>query len=588
MGVKHFYLWYRQHFQECMRHTPPPSIDNFAIDLNGLFHLCAQKVFRYGNTKTPRLLGRHMKPTISQLCKEVCHKIEVSRRYVNPKKRLILCVDGIAGLGKMNQQRQRRFRSAQANIDMDFDPNGFTPGTELMDYLTRYIDGYIKTMISTTPEWQDIEVVFSNEKVAGEGEHKIMQYIKQLDKPYETYCIYGLDADLIMLGMLLPVHHVSIFREMEYDVFHVLDIELFQKSLLKLLRWEKEVSVTSTNEKGEMIVTTRKNALFSSKRAIYDFVMLCFLVGNDFLPTIPSMAILDGTIDIIIDLYKKVGERHGHMTKVHPTTKHITFRIHALKIFLTELSKTEKKLLEKKYNEGQSFFPDPLVMKHLQVQGDDGQMDLDFENYKSDYYRYKFNMEKSDIKKLVHLYLDGMTWVINYYVNEIPDWMWYFKYLYAPFLSDMVEHMDDYEPCVFPKSVPVDPFLQLLVVMPPKCKNLLPKTFHPLFEENSELSRYYPTEFEIDVSGKRKEWEGIVVLPPISIKDFETSYQTLKSKVSEKDAKRNIKGKSFLYVYDRDILNPPSLKTSYSIIPEYRVKTTVIRIGSPYPYISNR
>lgn len=561
-----------------MRSTPSQSIDNFAIDLNGLFHLCAQKVFRYGNVNTPRLLGRHMKPTITQLCKEICHKIDVSRKYVKPKKRLILCVDGIAGLGKMNQQRQRRFRAAQTNKDMDFDPNGFTPGTELMDYLTRYIDGYIKTMVSTNPEWQDLEIIFSNEKVAGEGEHKIMQYIKKLDKPYETFCIYGLDADLIMLGMLLPVHHVYIFREMEYDVFHVLDIESFQKSLLQLLRWEKEEKMESTNENGDVIVTTKKNAQFSSKRAIYDFVLLCFLVGNDFLPTIPSMAILDGTIDIILQMYRRIGATYGHMTKEHPTTKKITFRMEALKYFLMELSKTEKSLLEKKYNEGQSFFPDPLVMQNLKVDTDSGKMELDFENYKKDYYKKKFDMDISQIKELVHLYLDGMTWVINYYVHEIPDWLWFFRYLYAPFLSDMIEHMDDYHPCEFPKHEPVDPFLQLLVVMPPACKNLLPVTFHHLFTESSALAQYYPSEFEIDVSGKRKDWEGIVVLPPISLTDFQRVYKDLKQKVPEKDAKRNIKGKSFMYKYDPSIRQPQSLKTSYGFIPEYKVRTTIITI----------
>lgn len=578
MGVKHFYLWYRKHFQECMKTTPPEGIDNFAIDLNGLFHLCAQKVFRYGNVNTPRLLSRNFKPTITQLCREVCNKIEISRQYVKPRKRLILCVDGIAGLGKMNQQRQRRFRAAQANREMDFDPNGFTPGTELMDFLTRYIDGYIKTMISTSPEWQGLEVVFSNEKVAGEGEHKIMQYIRKLDKPYETYCIYGLDADLIMLGMLLPVTHVSIFREMEYDVFHTLDIESFQKSLLKLLRWEKEEKSESTNEKGEMVITTRKNVVFSSKRAIYDFVLLCFLVGNDFLPTIPSMAILDGTIDIILDIYRKVGAEHGHMTKQHPTTKKITFRMPALKALLSELAKTEKTLLEKKYNEGQSFFPDPLVMKNLKVDPKSGKMELDFMNYKKDYYQCKFKMNISEIKKLVHLYLDGMTWVINYYVVEIPDWLWFFKYLYAPFLSDMILFMDDYETCEFPKTCPVDPFLQLLVVMPPACKQLLPSTFHHLFADNSELAQYYPTEFEIDVSGKRKDWEGIVVLPPISLGDFQRIYETLKDKVGERDAKRNIRGKSFVYSYDGRNPYPPSLKTSYGFIPEYRVQTTIIHL----------
>ena len=44
---------------------------------------------------------------------EVCERIEFYFKMVHPKKRLILCVDGVAGIAKMAQQRQRRFKSAK-------------------------------------------------------------------------------------------------------------------------------------------------------------------------------------------------------------------------------------------------------------------------------------------------------------------------------------------------------------------------------------------------------------------------------------------------------------------------------------------
>ena len=69
MGVKHFYIYTKTHFKECLLPRPDKVIDNLAIDLNGLFHLCAQKVYRYGNVTTgPRLLS---KPTLTQLCREI-------------------------------------------------------------------------------------------------------------------------------------------------------------------------------------------------------------------------------------------------------------------------------------------------------------------------------------------------------------------------------------------------------------------------------------------------------------------------------------------------------------------------------------
>lgn len=573
MGVKHFYLHLRSHFKECLLPKPSKPIDNLAIDLNGLFHLCAQKVYRYGNVTTgPRLLS---KPTLTQLCREICNKIDLQRDFIKPQKRIILCVDGIAGLGKMNQQRQRRFRAGKENPNRDFDSNAFTPGTELMDFLTKYIDGYIKMMISTSPDWRDLEVIYSNEKVPGEGEHKIMQYIKQLNKPHETLLIYGLDADLIMLGMLLPVEHVFIFREMEYDVHHTVDINMFKTQLVRLLKWEQTDSENyDPNQPPHERETPGR---FSSKIAIYDFVLLCFIVGNDFLPTIPSMAILDGTIDLILRLYKKIGFKHGHITKQHAQTKKLTFRLNTLKEFFKEMAKFEHKMLEDKYNEGQNFFPDSLVMQNLSPDST-GRMILNFRQYKIDYYRKKFGLEMNELKGLCHKYIDGMDWVLNYYVNAIPDWMWFFPHLYAPFLSDMIDHIDDYTPCVFPKTQPVDPFLQLLVVMPPTSKQLLPLAFHPLLDrEDSPLSHYYPSELEFDVGGKRKEWEAICLLPPVKLQDFVQIYNTVKTKFAEKEQKRNIRGKTFQYRFEQS-QNPMSIRTLYGVIPQYNVNTTVIKI----------
>ncbi|PRW57356.1 sorting nexin 2B [Chlorella sorokiniana] len=174
---------------------------------------------------------------------------------MRPTRLLLLAMDGVAPTAKMNQQRGRRFYAAhlerqKADIEAQvrremaaelgpdgasaiadlqlpaFDGNVITPGTGFMARLSAHLRLFLEQKLACDPDWQHLAVVFSDSSEPGEGEHKILRFIRQQRTqpdydPNTRHCIFGQDADLILLGLLscaacLPaVHepHFCLLRE---------------------------------------------------------------------------------------------------------------------------------------------------------------------------------------------------------------------------------------------------------------------------------------------------------------------------------------------------------------------------------------
>ena len=64
-------------------------------------------------------------------------------------------------------------------------------------------------------EFNQSNIILSDSNEPGEGEHKILQYIKQKKDIFQKQhnCIYGLDADLIVLSLLSGLKNIVLLRE---------------------------------------------------------------------------------------------------------------------------------------------------------------------------------------------------------------------------------------------------------------------------------------------------------------------------------------------------------------------------------------
>ena len=583
MGIKFFFTWVQRKSGQniyalrkgetfpnnaaCKRAKVEMKIDNLMLDMNGIFHPSAQKIFEYGSFKKADgiLLEEEMqkmslperieKQTL--VFEDICRTIEDILRLVRPARRLILCVDGPAPLAKQNQQRQRRFRAAKEAEKSDFtkfDSSAITPGTKFMDFLSQYINWFIRKKISEDPSWRNLEVIFSSEKVPGEGEHKLLNYYRFYGDKSESYCVYANDADLIMLALGTHNEKFFVLRDCMYDdnyEYYILNTPAIAKDLVQEMRFGHET------------------CKFDPDTAVDDFIFISFLIGNDFLPNIPSLEILQKGMEIMFDVYKKVGESYGHLTET-VKGKGVLLRPGVLKIFMGTIAQYEEGILLGKYKKKDMFFEDTLLDKNVRVTG--GRFSLDLPAYKKDYYAVK--LEGADIAEVTRAYIEGMQWVLSYYTRGTPAWRWFYPYHYAPFASEIAEHGGSYDRPRYKLDKPILPFLQLLTVLPPRSAHLLPAPLNRLlYDKNSPLARFCPRNFPIDLSGKKRAWEGLVILPPLEYDEVIRAYSQKIGEVSERDLKRNIVGKSFIYTYSPDFNLFPS---RYGNVPACHAKVRAI------------
>ena len=558
------------------------EVQNLYLDMNGIIHPCC-----HPQDKPPPKNETEMHQAIFAYLDRIM-------QMIRPRKVLYLAVDGVAPRAKMNQQRSRRFRAAQeAKIkktlkekekELDgndsseesshegngvFDTNVITPGTKFMANISKALRFWTAGLLSKKELWSTLTIIISDSSVPGEGEHKIIDYIHRQRTchdydPNATHVIYGLDADLIMLSMGTHEPRFKVLRE---DIFW----EERQKFLARQsggtpVSTSSTTSSLTTNSTNltndptkpfifldvivlreyldvEMRTSITNNRQLEPERCLDDWIMLCFLVGNDFLPHLPSLDIREGAIDTLITIYRKnmANDRlGGHLTK----NGSIDFE--KLGKLLEELGNAEDEILarrmerEQRWLEGQARKQAEeeaaAGTKRKRPEGDlneDDELPTDLvklgqPGYRERYYEHKFGIidpsSADSIKKISDIcdkYLEGLAWVLGYYYQGVRSWKWFYPYHYAPFAIDLAEHLrrDKFLSPQFELGDPFRPFDQLMSVFPIASSDHLPQPFRLLMtESNSPIAHFYPEEFRIDLNGKKFAWQGVALLPFIDEK----------------------------------------------------------------------
>ncbi|KAJ5469989.1 hypothetical protein N7530_007346 [Penicillium desertorum] len=699
MGVPKFFRWLSERYPAIsmlIADSRIPEFDSLYLDMNGIIHNCT-----HSDSDSPTF-----RMTEDQMFIAIFNYIEHLFGKIKPKKLFYMAVDGVAPRAKMNQQRARRFRTAldaenakekaiQQGLEMPkedpFDSNCITPGTEFMQKLTKQLKYFINKKISEDTDWQGVEIVLSGHEVPGEGEHKIMEYIRcsKAQPDYESnvrHCLYGLDADLIMLGLLSHDPHFCLLREevtfgrqvskkpkeLEHQNFYLLHLSVVREYL--------ELEFQELEQEGVL------DFPFDMERVIDDFILMAFFVGNDFLPNLPNLHINEGALALMFKLYKEVLPKMGGYINEQGV-----INVQRLGMLVTALSAVEYRFFEaensdaqwikskkdsnidysssqqkkeltltpsqkeilktvKKYvlnrsekasepldlpptlpardrtfverladelrlswssldNENGDRFM-RLSLPPTQADSDDDEEDEEasmavqriirkyekakvqemtpeeaqkaaqekydakFLQWKDNYYRTKFGWgldNKEEMKKLARNYVQGLQWVLFYYYRGIASWPWFFQYHYAPMISDVNDGLD--ADMNFKLGQPFRPFDQLMGVLPDRSKKIVPTAYWDLMTSpDSPIYDFYPRDFDLDMNGKKMEWEAVVKIPFIDEKRLLDALKTKENQLSADEKARNDFGACLKFTYSPDVnfVYPSSMPGVFPDLPSCR------------------
>uniref|UniRef100_A0A8C1Q185 5'-3' exoribonuclease 1 n=1 Tax=Cyprinus carpio TaxID=7962 RepID=A0A8C1Q185_CYPCA len=608
MGVPKFYRWISERYpclSEVVKEHQIPEFDNLYLDMNGIIHQCSH----------PNDEDVHFRISEEKIFADIFHYLEVLFRIIKPRKVFFMAVDGVAPRAKMNQQRGRRFRSAKEAeekikkalekgevlpTEARFDSNCITPGTDFMARLQEQLKYFVHNKLSTDKAWQGVNVYLSGHETPGEGEHKIMEFIrsettKPGHNPNTRHCLYGLDADLIMLGLTSHEPNFSLLREEvrfggkksqkritapEETTFHLLHLSLMREYIdYEFSELRKKISFE-----------------YDLERIIDDWVLMGFLVGNDFIPHLPHLHINHDALPLLYRTYISVLpslggylNENGHLNLANfekYLEKLSDFdREHFSEVFV-DLKWFESKVGNKYLNEAAGLAAeeaggkdmkkskpsgDSLSLAALDGVGDshstpgregaeedgedDDMFETEFRQYKRTYYMTKMGVEVvSDefLASQARCYVEGIQWILHYYYHGVQSWSWYYPHHYAPFLSD-VRNVSSLT-LTFDLGKPFMPFEQLLGVLPSASKDLLPQCYqHLMTSPGSPIVEYYPQDFKTDLNGKQQEWEAVVLIPFIDEKRLLAAMEPYSHKLAPSEKARNRHTECAVYCFDKEL-----------------------------------
>lgn len=413
--------------------------------------------------------------------------------FVGPTKKIYLFMDGVAPFAKILQQRQRRYKSMylkkiKRQIDPkseyfldSWDTNMISPETTFMKNLSKYIQS---KLIDNNTKYMMMDT-----SSCGEGEHKIVDYI--LNNQVGNICIYGLDADLILLSWVLCIQ-----KGQGIDIHLVREIQHY--GIKKSTKPFHYMNINKLIESFHNDFYSMCKTPFSIDNISSDFIFLTFFLGNDFLPNLFGISLHSNGLNILLDKYIQCKYIIPNFHLTNYKNVHEPIHWNNLLFLFQKLYDDESKILEQFINSYLSYHPKQPDFKNefekklyefeylKNIKSDP--ILINTENWEQRYIKRYFyisnthpSVSKYDMFNIVDNYLCGLLWNFKYYFKLDPKLSYGYNYPYmnTPPLKYIIQRMK--AQCNNPKNIfrfqyflnhpyvpykPIDPNIALSIILP--------------------------------------------------------------------------------------------------------------------------
>ena len=560
-----------------------PCINNLYLDCNGMvYDVVRQMQYTPENTAAYE----------AEMLQRICDSIDACIAILRPTSSVFIAFDGVAPVAKLNQQRERRYKSwylgemeAQRRRDHNkitqkggqkggrveppkpaWNTSSITPGTKFMnalhDKLAEYYDTANPSALNARYNLSGgAGIIVSSSKEPGEGEHKLFEYIRDHASEHAnmTTVIYGLDADLIMLCMshLHISRGIYLYREtpefvksinvaLDEKERYFMDIPEFADAI-----WgEQRHGLTSVphTPSGALIptITHWEGGVRGTHGSPMDYIFMCFMLGNDFMPHFPALNIRTTGIASLMEAYRAT---MGPAETIIHTTSSGEYTIHwpNYKKLVAHLAAQELTLIRKEHatrdrqarhmrdtDKEDDVMHDVLMLPMTQrdVERDINPFQPGWENR---YYAALCDIQDGGatpaVAALCRNYLEGMEWTFRYYTRGCVDWKWTYANHYPPLLADLVHHIPDdttHDPTnafsflrIKPKE-PIRDVVQLCYVLPRASHALLPPSVERALMRSSMKDRYTDNgSHNFKWAYCKYFWECHTDLPALDLRELE-------------------------------------------------------------------